>query len=171
MNFIEAILDFLFPKKVIPNCEHVPYLHRWYLVRTKPFAIFIHKFVRSDWDRDLHDHPWPFIVIPIWRGYVEWSDGPIREIFHANSGQTFRVPTNIARRVLPIIGARKQKSTYKHRVQLLTRPLTPHIDGEPDHEELPAWSIFIRFRECREWGFWTSKGWVKWNQWWQQNCV
>lgn len=24
--------------------------------------------------------------------------------------------------------------------------------------------------EYREWGFWTSKGWIKGNTWWQQNC-
>ena len=29
-----------------------------------PFNIFIHKFLKSDFE-DLHDHPWDFISIPI----------------------------------------------------------------------------------------------------------
>jgi hypothetical protein len=46
MNVIEAILDRLLKKRVIANCEHDPYLHRWYLVRTKAFGIFISNYSR-----------------------------------------------------------------------------------------------------------------------------
>ncbi len=73
MSLVASILDRLLEKKVIENCERQPYLHRWYLLRTARVAVFVHKFVRSDEDRALHDHPWPFFVLPIWRGYREHS--------------------------------------------------------------------------------------------------
>lgn len=71
---IDKILNRILECRVIVNCEHDPYLYRWFVIRTERFGLFIHKFVRSDEDRALHDHPWPFVVIPIWRGYVEHSE-------------------------------------------------------------------------------------------------
>lgn len=51
---IKKILDWLFPGgKTVVNCDRQPYLNRWYLFRTEPFAIFLHQFVRSDEDRAL----------------------------------------------------------------------------------------------------------------------
>jgi hypothetical protein len=135
------LLDRLLSKRVIVNCDRDPYLIRWYLLRTKPLAIFIHKFVRSDEDRALHDHPWNFIVVPIWRGYFE----------HNPTGR---------RRVWPIIGARFRRGTYRHRVELVRAAGI----------ELPSWSVFFRFREFRDWGFWMPEGWVQWNRWWQDKC-
>jgi hypothetical protein len=134
---VSRILDWLFAKRVIVNCEHDPYLHRWFIIRRERFALFIHRFVRGDEDRALHDHPWHFIVIPVWRGYIEHNDAG-------------------ARRVWPILGVRFRRATYRHRVQL--------IDGKP------AWSLFIRFKHLREWGFWPSEGFILWNKWWQDKC-
>jgi hypothetical protein len=34
-----------------------------------PDSIKLHRFLRSD--EDMHDHPWPFYSILIWRSYVE----------------------------------------------------------------------------------------------------
>lgn len=134
---IIALLNRLFDHKVIVNCEHDPYLQRWYLIRTEACALFLHRFIRGDEDRALHDHPWAFIVIPIWRGYIE----------HNDRGQ---------RRVLPILGIRCRPATYRHRVQL--------INGQP------AWSLFIRFRKRRLWGFWPKGKFVSWKDWWSNLC-
>lgn len=35
---------------------------------------FLHKFLRSDADRELHDHPWPFKAVILWRGYYEETE-------------------------------------------------------------------------------------------------
>jgi hypothetical protein len=134
---IERLLDRCFHSRIIINCEHQPYLHRWYLFRRQRFAIFLHKFVRSDEDRALHDHPWGFIVLPIWRGYIEHTDGGCQ------------------RRVWPLIGTRYRPATFRHRVEL--------IDGQP------AWSIFIRFKYLRSWGFWPGH-FVHWRKWWNDLC-
>lgn len=189
MSTIEKFLDWWLQKTVIVNCDKDPYLHRWYLIRWNILGIFIHKFVRSDEDRALHDHPWDFIVIPIWRGYVEHSE-------HEYSKETPLGHLGIRamatqRRVYPIIGTRFRRGTYRHRVELLTQEWICqdcegtgkwHNDLGPFDcpgcggnqykygQELPAWSIFIRFKKFRDWGFWPRGVFVKWNEWWKQNC-
>jgi hypothetical protein len=97
---IQRLLNRLFHCKVIVNCDRDPFLYRWFVIRTDRLALFVHQFVRSDEDRALHDHPWNFIVIPIWRGYIE----------HNDKG---------SRRVWPIISARFRKAEYRHRVELI----------------------------------------------------
>lgn len=127
----------LLPGKVIVNCDRLPYLYRWYLIKTRFLGVFIHRFARSDEDRALHDHPWNFIVIPLWQGYLEHSDRGVR-------------------RVLPIIGTRIRKATYRHRVEL--------VEGRH------AWSLFVRFRYRRTWGFWPAGVFVNWRKWWNDLC-
>ena len=51
--------------------QFVPYLERFYLFRTKPFAIFIHKFWSGDSDIYLHQHPWAFGNIILCGSYDE----------------------------------------------------------------------------------------------------
>lgn len=35
------------------------YMHRWYIIpRNRFFNIYLHKIMRNDDDRALHDHPW-----------------------------------------------------------------------------------------------------------------
>lgn len=47
-----------------------PYLTRYTLIKLFGFQICLHIFHRSDAD-ELHDHPWPFITLLLWRGYIE----------------------------------------------------------------------------------------------------
>lgn len=167
---IVRLLNRLFDHRVIINCEREPYLLRWYVLRTKRFSLFIHKFVRSDEDRALHDHPWAFLVIPIWRGYVEHSDREqtlrervlrMNEWVETKEGmdslrkrRDFRPA--VVRRVWPLISAKYRPAQYRHRVEL--------INGKP------SWSIFFHFTKTREWGFYPAEGFVQWNKWWQKNC-
>lgn len=172
---IDKILDRLFEKRVIENCDHDPYLLRWFLLRRgEALGVYVHKFLRSDEDRALHDHPWDFLVIPLWRGYREHSlrgrnicwdcDG---WCITRNVGVEFiktcptckgqgEVDNIIVRRVLPFLGTRFRRGLYRHRVEL--------VDGKP------AWSLFIRFRRSRLWGFWPSGSFVAWDKWWSANC-
>lgn len=57
------------------NDPGVVYLRRWYLIRTPWFGIYLHKIMRPDHDRDLHDHPWNFVPIILWGGYDEQLPG------------------------------------------------------------------------------------------------
>lgn len=63
-------------KKIIYGCEErgdalSPYLTRYTLLDIPDrLQICIHVFHRSDAD-DMHDHPWPFLSLILWRGYNE----------------------------------------------------------------------------------------------------
>lgn len=162
MGLIPRILSKLLPFREIVDCEKQVYLRRWYLIRTSKFAVFIHQFIKSDFERGLHDHPWPFIVIPIWRGYVEHHERPcvICDYFAPERcqgcGGTGKMTAK--HRVWPIIGTRSRPAIYRHRVELFYEV----VNG--DKRPLPSWSIFLRFKECREWGFWLPDGFMHWKK-------
>jgi hypothetical protein len=93
---------FIRKKKIIYGCEsrgdyQDVYLIRYTLFECSKFQICIHVFHRSDAD-DLHDHPWNFVTIPLWRGYIEQTPDTYKRIY----------PFTIHFR----------KATYRHRVIL-----------------------------------------------------
>jgi hypothetical protein len=52
--------------------EDNPYLERWYVIpRNRWFNIYLHRFLRSDDDRALHDHPWVNLSILLRGRYTE----------------------------------------------------------------------------------------------------
>lgn len=63
----------LFQKRIIGDPED-PYIIRRILFRTPRFGIFLHKMLRSDHERALHDHPWAFTSIVLRTGYWEVTD-------------------------------------------------------------------------------------------------
>jgi hypothetical protein len=145
MSIIERVLNRLFKKREIVNCDHDIYLHRWFIYQGTRIGIYIHKFVRSDEDRALHDHPWNFLVIPLWRGYIEhneqWDDGD-----GTRHGPAIKYINKT--RVLPILGTRYRKAEYRHRVELLNKDLSASslaatmaglFNVKPECEQ-PAWS-------------------------------
>jgi hypothetical protein len=137
MKTFEKLLDRMFDHKTIVSCDRKPYLKRWYLLRRKSFAFFLHRFHRSDEDRALHDHPWCFVTFILWRGYLEHTPRQ-----------------NVSRKWPLMICFRRAE--HQHRVEL--------VDGKP------AWTLILRFKEKRMWGFWTKNGFEPWNKWWQNNC-
>lgn len=140
---IANLLNGLFSRRDIVNCERDLYLTRWYLFRIKWLAIFLHRFHRSDEDRALHDHPWAFITLILWRGYDEHFADPQA------------TDKTMIRRRWPLT-IHYRPATWRHRVEL--------IEGRQ------AWTLVFRFKEVRDWGFWTPQGFIQWNKWWQKNC-
>jgi hypothetical protein len=57
--------------QVIRNCAGEPYLVRWRLIWTNRFSLYLHHILRSDEDRELHDHPWSFVSIILKGEYNE----------------------------------------------------------------------------------------------------
>jgi hypothetical protein len=47
-------------------------------------------------------------------------------------------------------------ATWRHRVELVY--------------DKPAWTLVVRFKEHRMWGFWEKTGFIAWNKWWQDKC-
>jgi hypothetical protein len=171
---MERFLDRFLKCKIIVNCEQQMYLTRWFIWRGKNLGIYIHKFHRSDEDRALHDHPWSFLSIILWRGYYEVTQNKKgARLLYANA---------------PLIQIKKRKwpgmilyrpATWRHRVELLRTADFENQSRSGDFlnsvriiesKELPAWSLIIRFRRLREWGFWTNMGFVHNQDWWNQHC-
>lgn len=70
-----------FTSETIRGCESdgtadSPYLTRTSLLETRFGNVYLHYFHRSDRD-DLHDHPWNFVSVVLWRGYVEVTECPM----------------------------------------------------------------------------------------------
>lgn len=62
------------PHQVIGGHDD-PYLLRWYVIPRNPvFNVYLHKFLRSDDDRALHDHPWWFVSLILRGRYDEITD-------------------------------------------------------------------------------------------------
>jgi hypothetical protein len=116
-----------------------PYLLRWWVIpRNRLFNIYLHKFLRDDDDRALHDHPWVSLSVILKGGYVE----------HTASG--------VRRRYVGIIVFRRAK--HAHRIELLRQ----HI--RLGRIIVPAWTLFITGPRIREWGFHCPQGWRHWKE-------
>lgn len=126
----------LFKSKMIFGCEargdhYSLYLQRWEFFSSDRFAIYLHKFHRSDDNESLHDHPWDFITIPLWRGYNDCTfAGGTKEKPHFNK-----------QRIKPF--------------QITYRPAS-HIHYVELIDNKPAWTLVIRFKYKRWWGFWND---------------
>lgn len=60
------------PPDFIIGSADEPYIHRWFIIpRNRWFNIYLHKIMRSDDDRALHDHPWWNVSIVLRGGYFE----------------------------------------------------------------------------------------------------
>ena len=123
---MEKFLDRVLKKKEIYRRPDELYLTRYYVMKTKWFAIYIHKFHVSDFNIH-HDHPFNFVAIPLIGGYREhFMDGT--SVWRGAFSPKFRTAQEF------------------HWVEL---------------EKGPAWTLFIRGRKFREWGFLVpEKGWV-----------
>jgi hypothetical protein len=123
----------------------VLYMRRFYLVHPRrglirsrfPIHVFIHYIARSDYARDLHDHPWDWMAIRLTGGYMEVVPGP---------------------GYAPECGRMGVVRVYQY-------PFTGHLRRAEDLHRLelkrPVWTLFLHGRRRREWGFRTDQGWVR----------
>jgi hypothetical protein len=149
------LLDLLFPAKVIAGCrDPKPLMTRRRILSTPWFAIKLHHFHRSDEDREVHDHPWPFISLILCGGYDEVTPPPSTQKWLlqwevANEVQTMADPRYIVRRRYRPGSLLFRPARWAHRVELLDL-----VHG--------SWSLVIVFPKVREWGFHTLRGWLPW---------
>ena len=82
-----------------------PYLHlegymeRFWIFRTPWLSARIHRILRSDNDRDLHDHPWDYASLILRGGYWEITDAGRR--WYGPGSIVFRRAAHLHRLVLP----------------------------------------------------------------------
>lgn len=127
--------------------EDDPYLLRWFIIpRNRLFNIYLHKFVRSDDDRALHDHPWLFNISILLKGsYVE----------HTPEGN------EIVRKAGDIKG-RWGKAPHRIELERKRQWYKPHLYPYHMRKEIPVWTLFITGPKIREWGFYCPNGWRVW---------
>jgi hypothetical protein len=113
----------------------LPLMIRYILFRLPAFGVYLHKFCRSDYERALHDHPWPFVSIVLTTGYIEihdqTTDGKQTSVFHKPGAVLIR------------------PAEWRHRVVI---------------EDRPAWTLIIVGRRQRSWGFFLPDGWCWWRK-------
>lgn len=164
-------------KRIIYGCEsrgdsHTPYLTRWTLVKLEKIKIYFHKFHRSDSD-ELHDHPWHFISIILWRGYMEetFVNKPTTDILNYSysvmplAGNTAVVQPYRSLQTVNEAPTKKKRiwpgmiiyrpATHAHRVELL--------NGKP------AYTLVFVFKYVRQWGFFTKWCWQQWESYFTAN--
>jgi len=113
----------------------VDYLHRWHIIPRNPFLnIMVHRFVGSDDDRALHDHPWWSLSFLLKGCLCEW-------VGREDLGKGFR-QWHIVPRFLPVF----RKATHAHALELISRE--------------PAWTLFITGPVIRPWYFHCPQGLV-----------
>jgi hypothetical protein len=108
------------------------YLRRLRAVQTPWFGIYLHWIYLPDRDRDPHDHPWPFVSWVLRGGYTE---------------TVYTDRDTCAGYERSRWSAHRVGTEVAHSIDTL-RPRTV--------------TLVLVGRRCREWGFWTAKGWVHW---------
>lgn len=148
------------PDLIIGDPAH-PYLLRWHVIPKNPFFnIYLHKFLRSDDDRALHDHPWASCSIILKGGYCEFLPNnrvarrEPRDFIFRRASQAHRVV--LYRGFVPLIPPKVAR-------QFMTPDLADRIINPVQVcVNIPAWTLFITGPKTREWGFHCPKGWKHW---------
>lgn len=123
------------PDRIIGGRDD-PYMLRWWIYRNKAgFSAYLHRFLRSDDDRALHDHPFASCSILLRGCYLEHlADGQVK------LRKPWR-PWAPWRLVL-------RRADAAHRIEL--------VAGEQ------VWTLFLCGPVVREWGFLCPQGWRHW---------
>jgi hypothetical protein len=129
-------------RRVIWSCTAArgPLLTRYYLLETRWLGVYLHQLHASDDDRALHDHPWSFVSILFHHGYWEHGDA---------GGDPARGVWHPRGSVL------WRPAEWRHRLRLAERP---------------TWTLVLRFRRRRAWGFITPQGWQDWQAYGKEWC-
>jgi len=130
----------LFKKILIKGCDargdgDSPYLTRYVICWFKNLKVYLHIFHRSDSD-ELHDHPWNYASLILWRGYREQT-----------AGSGVRGEGKKYHRIYPGMLIYRP-AAHAHRVELLNNK--------------PAITLVFISGYKRSWGFFTPTGWRYW---------
>ncbi len=155
------------PHQVIGHVAD-PYLLRWYIIPRNPLLnVYLHKFLRDDDDRALHDHPWWFVSLILKGGYLEVTENP--KLMMSCRTSLFDVRSPFWSRCLAY-----RPAEWRHRVAL---PHGQNAAGDVDTTapRVPCWTLIITGRRSRTWGFWCNnqrrdERFVPWNEFGDAGC-
>lgn len=132
------------PPDFVIGQQGVPYLERWHLLRrdTAASSVYLHRILRSDDDRALHDHRGDNVSIILKGGYLEVTPRGC-----AIPGS----PADAQNTTLEFHGEGEvfdRAAEAAHRLVL-----------EPGETAI---TLFITAPTRRDWGFWCPGGWKPW---------
>lgn len=130
MNKLLYKISGLLPCKIIKGENGQPYLERYMVARwgkDGEHTLFLHRFLDSDSDKGIHDHPWDSKSFIVAGGYEE-------ERLIVENGQE----KVIKRDVLPLSFNIIKKDDF-HRIVL--------------KKKVPAWTLFYHGPRVKDWGF------------------
>jgi hypothetical protein len=133
------------PRRVLGRDGKSVYLERYYLFggpsedgawADEPVGVYLHHFMRSDEDGELHNHPWAGSVSLILAGGYE---------------EERRVGDEVVRKRYDPFDVNVIKANDFHRVDLI---------------EKDAWTLFVVGAKAQSWGFWNrdSKLFMPWRE-------
>lgn len=130
MKWIVKLIRFLFLVKEIVSKTGAVHFRRYRLIQTPWFALYIHHILKSDEDRDPHDHPWNFQSLILKGSYFEsWKKFPL---FNVNRNQSY-YPGDVV----------KHDAKDAHKITLLTKEV---------------WTLVLVSGREREWGYRLKDG-------------
>lgn len=138
---LRTVEDQRAPDITIGEDQPIPYMLRWYLIRQNRLCnVYLHKIIRSDDDRALHDHPWASLSL----------------VLHGQMGELYRFepPAEHERwrtyyRELETGSIVLRRAAFAHRLLVF-------------RDDDAAWTLFITGPKTREWGFLCPAGWRHW---------
>lgn len=136
------LLARLKPDDHLHHADGSLYMARFWLVRTRWFAVRVHHIATCDIDRHFHDHPWGFISVVLRGGYQEARPISIDPCFV--EGAEHEQCVIQARRAGSIALRRR---TDRHRI----------ISVLPE-----TWTLVVLGKKHQWWGFFTPAGKVYW---------
>jgi hypothetical protein len=148
----------------IRNADGDVYLLRYFLWKPtwlkkigldpKKFGrIYLHQFVRSDYDRHLHDHPWSFTSVMLRGSYREWAD--YRQLPHKERTKWWTMWTEwpLCYRDFKAPCIIRRGAGWRHKLELRDEP--------------KPWTLVFVGPKVRDWGFLTDLMNNKWC-WWRK---
>jgi hypothetical protein len=125
-----------FTELVIRGRTGEVYLRRLRMVKTPWFGVYLHRIYRPDDDRALHDHPWPFASFVLCGEYEEVvPDDPAKPL-----------ESWLSCKVRLVRWFNFKRAADLHRISWVSQS--------------PVWTLVFHARRCREWGFFTERGWI-----------
>lgn len=147
----EAFMRYTNRKRtILDKNNNDPYLHRYYVFLKDrdekfPCNVFVHHFVKSDDENNLHDHPWDYITCILSGGYWEHMFVDSSTLGSVSGGENsgkslarfWRNPGHI----------QYKSKDHLHRVQL-------PCDSKATQSN--TWTLFVPLKREKSWGFFES---------------
>jgi hypothetical protein len=126
MNWLRKHFDF----KEIGWTEIGEQFTRYQIFKSRWLNVYLHELSAPTWHPECHDHPWSFVAVLLWRGYLERVHRRV-----AAWPSSYVVTEDVRRYPGQILW---RPATFAHNV------ITPY--GK-------SWSLIFTGPKSREWGF------------------